>query len=242
MKRLLLYSSAFVAILGLQVANLSWRAITTSAVDVKALIASVPPPPAPGSPEDRTDLDAVLLAQSTRTPAQVEFSQHAAGHSVFTFAQPVLGSWFSPENLPVTAELFAQLDGITNEVIQNSKKKWKRPRPYERSDKVEPVVYLPGNPSYPSGHSAMAAMWGDILGELIPSQREAFRKEVEGSMRARVVGGVHFPSDTIAGDELGRRIASALMDSADVQAQLQAARAELIACLLSQPAVATAAP
>ena len=46
-------------------------------------------------------------------------------------------------------------------------------------------------------------------------------------MWCRVLGGVHYPSDTVAGERLGEAIADTMMKSPDMQAGLKAIREEV---------------
>lgn len=83
-----------------------------------------------------------------------------------------------------------------------------RPRP----DVALPIVHLPTNPSFPSGH-AMTAMvtWGALALVALPVVRAAHRRWLLTATVGfivltgftRVALGVHFPSDVLAGWALG---------------------------------------
>jgi len=107
------------------------------------------------------------------------------------------------------------------------KRRWNRTRPYLYSSAVHPVVSRPDNTSYPSGHSAAAAVWGTILAAAFPEKAAEFRKQIHEVMWSRVLGGVHYPSDTVAGEMLGEAIANAMMKSPDMQAALKTIREEV---------------
>ncbi len=88
------------------------------------------------------------------------------------------------------------------------------------------VVGRPGNSSYPSGHSACAAVWAAILSAAFPEDAAAFQKQVHEVMWCRVIGGVHFPSDTTAGEKLRDAIGQALLTRPEVQKAIETIRQE----------------
>lgn len=84
----------------------------------------------------------------------------------------------------------------------------------------------PQNTSYPSGHSTESALWAEILSTAFPEKVELFETQVQDTMWSRIVGGVHYPSDTQAGLILGKEIARQMLANEDMQAALTTIRAE----------------
>lgn len=62
------------------------------------------------------------------------------------------------------------------------------------------------SPSYPSGHTIYGALISEILSEEYPAKKAIFRKLGEKCGYARVLQGVHYPSDNEASFELMSRI------------------------------------
>jgi acid phosphatase (class A) len=187
----------------------------------------LPPPPTNGSPAALADLETVLQVQAGRTPEQINRAKRVASQSLSSFAQPVLGPWFNPTNFPKTKELFKEIDRESQSIVDGQvKKMWNRTRPYLFSKEVQPIVGRPDNTSYPSGHSAAAALWGTILSAAFPEKADEFKAQIREAMWCRVIGGAHYPSDTVAGAMLGEAIAKAMLQSPEMSQVLEIIRAE----------------
>lgn len=215
--------------------------------DCSALIDLLPAPPANDSPAGRADLETLLQVQADRTPEQVERAKRVANQTVSSFAQPVLGSWFHIEDFPRTQELFEEFGRESRSIVDGEvKRRWNRTRPFLFSTAVHPVVGRPTNTSYPSGHSAAAALWGTIFAAAFPEKAEGFKAQIHEVMWCRVLGGAHYPSDTAAGELLGEAIAKEMLKSPEMEHALATIRAEVSAAIAargkaaptSQPAAA----
>jgi membrane-associated phospholipid phosphatase len=66
---------------------------------------------------------------------------------------------------------------------------------------------LPNHPSYPSGHSCVSAAAVQVLAKSFPLEAGFLNIQVGEAGRSRVVGGIHYPFDVVAGQELGRSVA-----------------------------------
>ena len=89
------------------------------------------------------------------------------------------------------------------------------------------MVERPHNTSYPSGHSAVAAVWGTILSAAFPEKAEGFKAQIREVMWCRVLGGAHYPSDTAAGELLGEAMAKAMLKSPEMEGALKTIREEI---------------
>jgi acid phosphatase (class A) len=83
------------------------------------------------------------------------------------------------------------------------------------------------SPSYPSGHAAVGAMDAIVLAQMVPEQRTALFARGWAYGDARVIGGVHFPSDVEAGRILGTMLIGVLEQDVRFRADRDAARKEL---------------
>jgi acid phosphatase (class A) len=82
-------------------------------------------------------------------------------------------------------------------------------------------------PSYPSGHAFVGAMMAILLAEMVPEQRTALFAFGWEYGDARVISGVHFPSDVEAGRILGTMLVEMMQQNARFRADLSVARREL---------------
>lgn len=188
----------------------------------------LPPPPSDDSPAGLADLDTVLQLQHDRTPAQITRAHRVSHQSVFTFAQPVLGDWFTAANLPRTAAIFAEVDHEDVAIVEAAKRVAHRPRPYQRDPRVHPAVSKAGEDnSYPSGHTMGAAVWGTLLAAAFPADKAGFEDQIHETMWCRQIGGVHFPTDTESGQIIGRAVAAKMLATPAMEHDLAEIRAEV---------------
>lgn len=200
--------------------------LSTGALDPVALLA---PPPAPGSIEDRWELEATQRVYAAATPEQRARGLDEVKLTIFHFA-PAIGPWFQPGKFPRTEALFAEVEKEAKAVTSVAKKHWQRIRPYH----VAPTRFPQAieheertDYSYPSGHSTRGTLFAALLGELMPEHRAALFAKGRETGWLRVLGGVHYPEDVFAGRVLGQALAREFLRSEKFQADLAAARAEL---------------
>lgn len=180
--------------------NVAWR-IPTNAW----FLSKIPPPPAPDSAEAKRDLATVLALQSHATPAKIAQAKSTYDLTVFTFA-PAISPNFTPRNYPRTAALFLALNNLVNHVNNAVKDVYKRPHPFQVSDKVRRFVIAKPGFSYPSYHSARCVVFQHVLEQLDPGHTDAFTRISHQVEEDRVFAGEHFPSDIAGGIRLGRLI------------------------------------
>lgn len=192
----------------------------------------LPPPPAPDTLAGRADLEAVLAAQAWRTPEHVAWAKRVDKNDAFLSAD-VLGTWFTRENLPLTAALLKEVDEDRHEVTEVAKKLFARARPYAVDPRVQPCVGKPSNDSYPSGHTASIFTRAGVLAEIFPDKREELFALAHRAAWGRVQAGVHFPSDLVGGWLLAEPIVVEIKRSPAFQERLQQVRAEVAAVIRS---------
>jgi len=208
----------------------------------KAWVNALPAPPSDDSPAGLADLETLLQVQADRTPAQVARAQRVEKHTPFLMGSAVFGKWFTSENLPMTAGFFKNAGGQFHPLLVRAKEKWLRPRPYFRDARVHPCLVAPNGTSYPSGHSATAAIWAELFSAAFPGQKDAFAAQVRETMWSRVLAGVHFPSDTQAGKILGASIGREMVGLPATQRALAEVRREIETYQRTHPANEMAGP
>lgn len=203
--------------------------------DPETIIAQLPPPPADDSPAGMADVSTLLQVQKDRTPEQVRRAQHVALHTPMNMGASVFGPEFTKDNLPLTNKFLLESRLDRRRVSPPAKKIWNRVRPYNRGLGIDPCVYRPADGSYPSGHSAGAASWAVFYSHMYPEYTMLFDAEVEETMWSRVLGGVHYPSDTQAGKLLGTLMAKEILKNPAALKRLDAMRAEIEDFLKKNP-------
>ena len=198
--------------------------------DANALLA---PPPALGSAEDKFDLESTYTVHITATPAEIALGQDENKLTIYHYA-PAIGAWFVPGKFPRTEALFKEVEVEAKAVTDDSKKYFKRPRPYHVAPARFPHSIEHEDPthySYPSGHSTRGTLFALLLAELFPDRREAILAKGREAGWLRVQGGVHYPTDVYAGRVLGQELARDFLRSEAFQHDLAEARAELAAAV-----------
>ncbi len=218
MQPLLLRSAAFAALLCALIAPQASHSQQTffylnpTTLDLTVFL---PPPPDANSARGRSDEAQVAAAVAARSRTQLFAAEEASKRSVF-FYTPSIGPGFTAARLPVTAKLFDRVGSDVKNVIALAKSYWERPRPDGGKKR-----------SYPSGHAAFAAASAILLGELIPSKRNAVFDQARTFAENRIILGLHYPSDVASGWTAGTLAAYAMMRSREFQRDFAAAKAEL---------------
>jgi membrane-associated phospholipid phosphatase len=96
----------------------------------------------------------------------------------------------------------------------DSKYAHNRARPSERDRTIVPTLNVPNSPSYPSEHAVAAGAAEAVLSFLYPSEASLFHDLAEEAGRSRLYAGVHYPSDVLAGLELGRAVGRRVVENA----------------------------
>lgn len=157
----------------------------------------LPPPPDAGSKENADEIKEILSFQGIRTPEMVDYAKKDQVISVFI--ANVLGDCFNETNLPFTAKFFKNIQDNIPLFTNPAKAYWNRPRPYRFDDRVKPCLNYPGGASYPSGHSSAGNLFAILLANMIPEKSSIiFNRGWEFAIN-RVIGGVHYHSDAVAG-------------------------------------------
>jgi len=99
-----------------------------------------------------------------------------------------------------------------------AKKLYKRPRPYDYDSRIKPCVPKEKSYAYLSGHTTLARVIARVLSEVYPERANALMERANSVSRNRVLGGVHHPSDIVAGKKLGDEIADFIVRNNDVRA------------------------
>ncbi|MET0313075.1 MAG: phosphatase PAP2 family protein [Hansschlegelia sp.] len=191
------------------------------------LVALLPPPPLPGSPEDKADIAAVLAYEKTRTPETSERAVADNEMTIFRLAGVVMGPDFTPEKLPVTTAFFAKVRQDSGKPTEAIKAYYNRPRPAAAEPSVKALLPLPKNAAYPSGHTTWARLNAIVLSAMAPEKRVEIFARADEYADDRIVAGVHYPTDIAAGKIAGTLLAQKELENPAFKTDFEAAKVEL---------------
>lgn len=172
----------------------------------------IPDAPANSSEQTRKEIDYLLALQKTRTKEDVRASLYMANvyynlrvkpedstysryrRNIFFIGRSI-GSWFNPDDLPVTADFMANVWRDASYFIWSLKFKYARIRPCF----IDPAIKnleVTDWAAYPSGHASNSYINAYIYSELAPEFTDYFIKDAYDMAHSREILGVHYPSDS----------------------------------------------
>lgn len=189
----------------------------------------LPPPPADGSPEAAAEMEELHAIAAHSTPEMIAAAAHDARDETPDIFNAALG--FDIASVPETERLLASVGEEEEDDTREPKHYFHRLRPYAVDASLKTCTPVkPGkkaDDSYPSGHATRAFAIGVILASLLPDRAQAILARAEDYAHNRMVCGVHFRSDIVAGQQFGTVLALRLMDNPQFRLRMDAARAEL---------------
>ena len=143
---------------------------------------------------------------------------------------------FNQQSHPWTFRVARTAIAVGEFTMMHYKRRFSRPRPSQISPDLMPPIAVPPHASYPSGHSTQAWLLSRLLEQVLPSivgtpaipqnpvtppmtptapapvAQSLLYRLAERVARNREVMGLHYPSDTSAGQILAKGIFDILMD------------------------------
>jgi acid phosphatase (class A) len=205
------------------------------------LLKLLPPPPPPNSEAAKRDLAEVLEVQESRTPERAERGLADDVLSIYRF-DDVLGPKFKAANIPVTDAFFNRLHEDSRTYLKMSKEFWSMPRPVNVSKEVKPLAPVRLPTAYPSGTTLFGSVTCIVLANMIPEKRFELFERSHDFAQSRVVIGVHFPRDLLAGEIGATLIVQGFFQSPEFMKDFEVARTELRNALGYPPEVPDETP
>jgi membrane-associated phospholipid phosphatase len=88
-------------------------------------------------------------------------------------------------------------------------------RPEQYDTTFKPVLFQsPPFPGYPSGHAATSGVFAELYSYFFPGDATYFRNRANEVAESRFQGGIHFRTDNVVGLELGKKVASQIINRA----------------------------
>jgi len=195
----------------------AWEPLFLTRAKVNEL-AAVPPPPANNSPETKRDMEEIVTALNNRTcytdfivfKNGVDQPGHWAVQILDTLTER--HGWSAPRTERATAILFTSMyDALLG--TWYDKYHFMRPRPAHLEPTLPTVILTPKHPSYPAGHATFTAAGVTVLRAFFPEDESEYGGIVEEVNNARVWAGVHYRGDMTAGNQVGDRVAAAVLSA-----------------------------
>ena len=194
----------------------------------------LPPPPAADSNRAKAEIAELHAIASASSPALLEAARRDDGDEKPDLFNAALG--FDVTALPATSKMLNDVLKEEDSDSKAAKAYFRRDRPWIVDTTIQtcaPHKPTQDHASYPSGHATVAYGMGVVLANLMPGHAQAILERSRQFAENRIICGMHFRSDTIAGQQFGTIMAIRLMQNPQFQADMAAARAELVAAHLA---------
>lgn len=178
----------------------------------------VGPFPAAGSVQAGVDVEILRVYQKSRTQSDCEMAamqEEATLKTLFGAQNGLLtDGLLTDKEVDELSFVFLNEYGEAGGNAYIAKKMYGRPRPYDSNPKLIPCISKEASGSYPSGHATIARVFARLLAERFPERAEAFLAQGNRVAFNRIIGGVHYPSDVMAGVRLGDYLADKMIERA----------------------------
>lgn len=187
----------------------------------------LPPPPMAGSDAAKAEIAELHAIATSSSSALVEKARFDDGDEKPDMFNAALG--FDIAAFPATSKLLKDIAEHEEVESKAAKAYFHRDRPWIVDTSIKtcvPVKPGPAATSYPSGHTSLGFAMGVVLASVVPEKSQAILARASEFGEHRLVCGMHFRSDIVAGQEFGTALALTLMQKAEFKGQMEAARAE----------------
>ena len=192
------------------------RPLPKQLADAVATITIAPPPQTYA--EVAAELQLLHAYADARDEATLEAIDFEIPVENFTFGQYRLGdlSLSKPKTKKMLDEVLADYDYL----IFKFKLEYDRVRPSIIDPTLTTVMPVPDHPAYPSRHSSQTHLLAHVFGYLDPANAAMYMSDADQISENRERAGVHYPSDTRAGESLAQQYFAYLLTQEAFRAQL----------------------
>lgn len=190
-------------------------------------IIELPYPPENSSSRTRAELRYLKALQSERTEEQetdIEKQIKVSGMKLGGFEMSKIR--VADPSHPATKRMLDAAQRDMELIVFQLKASYNRARPNHLTEDLTPSIPVPGHPAYPSGHATQAHLLAYLLMELAPDQSGQLVADAAKIAKNREIAGVHYPSDSEAGQLLARQIVDQLLKNSAFQVLLGEAKSE----------------
>lgn len=173
-------------------------------------------PPAANGPEAASDLAVLLWLQTYRTPEMEASAWLGLYRDPAAFSR-ALGVDMVKQIPTLSSGITAFIKPV-DQALGVLKATYRRQRPFQAHPQIHPCLPLEDTYSFPSGHSTWYRTAAELLADLVPERRDRLIAVGLHGGAARVMCGMHYPSDVEAGQRLGAEAARQIIQSEQWQA------------------------
>jgi len=188
-------------------------------------------PPPPGPEQTKLEMQELRDIAARSTDGELAVAAHDAKDETADMFNAAIG--LDLKSMPETFKLLTLVGEEEEDDTKAAKAYFHRDRPYAVEPSIKTCTPVkPGKKtanSYPSGHSTRAFAMGEVLATLIPAKSQAILARSSEYAEHRLVCGVHYRSDIVAGQQYGTILALKLMENPDFKKQMAEAARELSA-------------
>ena len=170
------------------------------------------PPPAVGSAAFQEELALLKRINSNPTPSQRAIATNFAAKSLDFTWEPAY-ALLRRERLSVPREVrllapiaALQLDAYI--AAHDAKYTYWSLRPNMADPTIVPLITVPNHPAYVSNAAIIASAVAELVGAMFPQEAAQWRYLGEEAGLSRIYGGIHYPSDERAGNQMGKSLAA----------------------------------
>lgn len=202
----------------------------------------IPDVPANSSEQTKAEIQYLLALQKHRTEEDVRASLFYADVYYNLSVKPTdpnyptfrrnlfhigrsIGSWFNPDDLPVTADFMARVWQDASYFIWSLKFKYARIRPVVVDPRIKNLQETDWA-AYPSGHASNSYINAYIYQELAPEFTDVFTKDAYDMAHSREIIGVHYPSDSESARMFARQFVNMLFQNEKFLADFEKVKKE----------------
>lgn len=85
-------------------------------------------------------------------------------------------------------------------------------RPFQMDPTLKTLFPTPSYPSYPSGHACGSTAISEVLADQFPAYAEEIRARAADAYESRIIAGIHFRHEMVAGKEIGLAVAQQVIE------------------------------
>lgn len=148
-----------------------------------------------------TDLHALVSERSKEKEKEIISEIFLEGQK---YGELYFSSLVDVSSKPISYTMFARTNADIRKHAISAKKEFDRVRPSYLDTSLQTTIPVPQHPAYPSGHATESYLNALLLSELDPKNREMYIESAKRIARNREIAGVHYASDSRAGQELAQ--------------------------------------